>query len=43
MIASTTTSKVIDLTQESEEEEAGRGFGAESDTRSEEQQDSEVH
>ena len=40
-IARTTARKVIDLTQESEEEEAGRGSEAESVQESEEQQDSE--
>lgn len=40
-IARTTARKVIDLTQESEEDEAGRVSEAESDRDSEEQQDSE--
>lgn len=42
-IARKTARKVIDLTQESEDEEDGGKLGAESDKRSQEQQDSEAH
>ena len=42
-IARTAARKVIDLTQHSEEDEAGGESGAESDKESEEQQDSEGH